>query len=48
MCLESSKMQEKSRGVVKYYGTTGGCKKTPLILKDFFLEKISFNDESMI
>jgi len=48
MPLASSKMQEKSRGIVKYYGTTQGSKKTPLILKDFLLGKIGFNDKSMV
>ena len=40
-------MQEKSRGTVKYYGTTQRPKKTPLILKDFFVEIWRVNDKSM-
>ena len=40
-------MQEKSRCAVKYYGTTQGPKKTPLILKDFFVENWGVNDKSM-
>ena len=47
MSLESSKMQEKARGIVKYYGTTTVDEKMPLILKTFFFVKFGFNGKSM-
>ncbi|MCK5189317.1 MAG: hypothetical protein KAR12_04615 [Methylococcales bacterium] len=41
------KRQGKSRGDVKYYGTTKSLKKTPLIIKDFFGVKFTLNYKSM-